>query len=76
MMMATTVGTGATSILEGLVRDYIIEHTVDREYVGDVQYLAKYDALRRYNYETPLQTAPQIPLESPNETPLHTAKKE
>lgn len=49
--MNTEVGKGATSILEELLYCYIKVHTVNYYYVGNIEYLKKYQELRDYNAE-------------------------
>ena len=47
--MRSEVGKGATSILEGMLEDYIVAFIVNGEYVGNEDYLAAYDQIRSYN---------------------------
>lgn len=48
-MDETTVGYAATGVLERECMDYIVAHTVNKRYVGLIDYLLKYELLRSYN---------------------------
>jgi hypothetical protein len=47
-MIEDRVGYMAVAELSDMVKDYIIEHTVDRRYVGDLRYLALYEEFQKY----------------------------
>jgi hypothetical protein len=49
MTEETRVGYKTTAILEEMCRNYIVVHTIDGRYNGDVKYLVDYNNLRDYN---------------------------
>jgi hypothetical protein len=48
-IMDERVGYGATSILEAIVKEYIVSNTVNGKYVGDLHYLTVCESLHKYN---------------------------
>jgi len=48
MILEDRVGFMAISELKDMVKEYIIEHTVDKRYVGDLRYLTLYEEFQKY----------------------------
>jgi hypothetical protein len=48
MTIEDRVGYMAVAELSDMVKDYIIEHTVDKRYVGDLRYLTLYEEFQKY----------------------------
>ena len=48
-MIESKVGYATTTILQKFLEDYIRAFTHNHRYTGDVEYLFKYNDLRRYN---------------------------
>jgi len=48
MILEDRVGFMAISELKDMVKEYIIEHIVDKRYEGDLRYLTLYEEFQKY----------------------------